>query len=99
MRSILKVNENPAARSKILMEGPFLQKDEKIEKLEKCKKMSLAGHGSPEYRKQSIWRGCPAATDAPDTIFRPKIIKHVVSRLSESSEKTNARRRILQWSG
>ena len=40
--------------------------------------MGLGGHGSPEYIKQSIWRGCPEATDAPDTICRPKMIKKVV---------------------
>ena len=67
--------------------------------MKKCKKMGLGGHGSPEYIKQSIWRGCPEATDAPDTIFRPKMMKKVVSRLSKNSEKTNARRRFVHFCG
>ena len=54
---------------------------------------------SPSGTKQSIWRGCPEATDAPDTICRPKMIKKVVSRLYKSSEKTNARRRIMHFCG
>ena len=61
--------------------------------------MPLGGNGSPECRKQSIWRGCPTATDRPETIFEPKMIKKVDSRRSKNSEKTNARRRILHLSG
>ena len=58
--------------------------------------MPLGGNGSPECRKQSIWRGCPTATDGQETIFGPKMTKNVDSRRSKNSEKTNARRRILQ---
>ena len=61
--------------------------------------MPLGGNGSPECRKQSIWRGCPTATDRPETIFGPKMIKKVDSRRSKNNEKTNARRRILHLSG
>ena len=61
--------------------------------------MPLGGNGSPECRKQSIWRGCPTATDRPETIFGPRMIKNVDSRRSKNNEKTNARRRILHLSG
>ena len=77
-----------------------MQKDEKSWKnLEKCEKMHLNGNGSPKYRKQSTRRGCPTATDAPDTIFKTKLMKNVDSWRSENSEKTNARRRVLQKYG
>ena len=46
--------------------------------------MPLGGNGSPECRKQSIWRGCPTATDRPETIFGPKMIKNVDSRRSKN---------------
>ena len=45
--------------------------------MQKYQKMLLGGNGSTEYRKQSTRRGCPTATDAPDTIFRVKMIKNV----------------------
>ena len=67
--------------------------------MQKCPKMHLNGNGSPKYRKQSTRRGCPTATDRPETISGPKMIKNVDSRRSKNSEKTNARRRILHLSG
>ena len=67
-----------------------------IKKKENCPKIHLARNGSPKYRKQSTWRGCPTATDAPDLIFRQKLMKIVDFWRSIISEKTNARRRILQ---
>ena len=68
----------------------------KIKKEEKCPKIHLARNGSPKYRKQSTWRGCPTATDAPDMIFKQKLMKNVDFWRSLISEKTNERRRILQ---
>ena len=68
----------------------------KLKKVPKCQKMHLSGNGSPEYRKQSTRRGCPTATDAPDMIYKPKLMKHVDFWRSKNSEKTNARRRSLQ---
>ena len=62
-------------------------------------KMHLGGNGSAKYRKQNIWRVCLAATDAPNKIFRPNLIKIVDSLRSKNKKKlkkTNARRNILQ---
>ena len=70
-----------------------------LKKVQKCQKMLLDGNGSPEYRKQSTRRGCPTATDARETIFGPKMIKNDDFWRSENSEKTNARRRFLQYGG
>ena len=61
--------------------------------------MHLAGNGSPECRKQSTWRGGPTATNAPDMIFRPKMMKNVDLMRSKNIRKTYARIRILQKNG
>ena len=57
--------------------------------MQKCEKMLLGGNGSPTYRKQSIWRGCPTAADAPNTIFRRIMMKHFDSWRSENNKKKN----------
>ena len=46
-------------------------------------KMDLGGNGSPNGRKQSIWRGHLTATGPPKRIFRPKRTKHVICKFEK----------------
>ena len=58
IRSILKVDENPAARSKILMERPFLQKDRKIgKKWKNVKKLVWAAMARQSIENKAFGEG------------------------------------------
>ena len=69
IRSILKVDENPCARSNILAGGKKQKKQKKTEKIMKIVKNDENERGgrkvSPSGTKQSIWRGAEVAKSSP----------------------------------
>ena len=66
IRSILKVDENPCARSNILAGGKKPKKHKKIMKIVKNDENERGGRKvSPSRTKQSIWRGAEVAKSSP----------------------------------